>query len=468
MTPVIQKMYWKCPYFVKNRLASMNARKLDRQRHGRDYEQIISEIRQRDKWSAEQFAEYQCRQLQSLIQLAAANVPYYRKVFAEAGIDPVTIKEPKDLQRLPVLEKETVRTRPQDLLDESVDLCKLLVAHTSGTTGTPLVLYRDLWLNSAAFAYWDARCRSVAGMQRRVNRSVDIGGHLVTAPHRSKPPFWVVNRRWKQLYMSSFHLSPRHLSSYVDELRRFKADFIQGYPSSVYTVAKFIVDHKLEPVPFKACFTSAEPLLEHYRHAIKKAFDCRTYDQYGCAEQVVFAAECEHGSLHLSPEIGIVEVVDDNGQPLPVGQTGQLICTSLINKIQPLIRYRLGDLGALKSGQCSCKSPLPMLGKIMGRTGGTLVGHDGTQIGEPGLTLLFHDVEGVIETQIVQDDYGQFRVRIVPAEDYQPAEGQKIMANLAKRVGPADIKLELVNRIERTPAGKFRFIVNNLPKRRHT
>ncbi len=460
MTPLIQKLYWKCPCFVKNRLASINARKLERQRYGRDYEQIISEIKQRDKWSAEQFAEYQCRQLQSLIQLAAANVPYYRKVFAEAGIDPVTIKEPKDLQRLPVLEKETVRTRPRDLLDESLDPRKLLIAHTSGTTGTPLILYRDLWLNCAAFAYWDARCRSVAGMQRRGNRSVDLGGHLVTAPHRSKPPFWVVNRRWNQLYMSSYHLSPKYLSSYIDELRRFKADFIEGIPSSVYALARHILENNLEPVTFKACFTTAETLFDYQRDAIAQTFECKTYNQYGCAEMAVFAAECGHGSMHLSPDYAIVEVVDDNGQQVDAGQSGQLVCTSLINRTQLFIRYRLGDVGSVKQGRCSCGRVLPMLGSLEGRIDDVLITRDGRRIGR--LDPVFKGTRGIVEAQIVQYDYDKFRVRVVPSKYYRHQDGEEIKANLSARVGQGTVEIELVESIERTSGGKFRVVVRKM------
>src|SRR3972149_6430394 len=171
MASLKERIYWKTPYFFKNWLASWNARRLNRERFGPDYEQILCEIAAHDRGVPEQFAEYQCRELRKLLQHAATNVPYYRRVFSQAGIDPKSITGPQDIRGLPILDKEIVRADPKSLVDESLNVEKLLITYTSGTTGTPLNLYRDVWLNSAAFAYLDARWHSIAGMRRRINRS---------------------------------------------------------------------------------------------------------------------------------------------------------------------------------------------------------------------------------------------------------------------------------------------------------
>ena len=464
MSSLRQKIYWKAPYFIKNWMASINARRLDRERYGPAFRQVLEEITERDDWSMEQFLEYQRRQLCSLVQHAAVRVPYYRKVFSEAGIDPKSITGPEDLQKLPILEKEVVRTHPENLVDGTLDKTKLLIAHTSGTTGTPLELYRDIRLNSAAFAYAQARWYSVGGMRKPLDSFVNVGVHMVVASNRRKPPFWLYNRRWKQLYMSNFHLAPDYLKYYVDELRRFKADYIENVPSGINAIAQYILDNDLEPVPFKACFTTSETLFDYQREAIKKAFGCRTYDQYGCGEQVAFAAECPAGLMHLSPEVGIVEVVDDNDRPVPIGQTGQLICTSLINRIQPFIRYRVGDIGALKTGRCSCGSPLPMLDRIEGRSDVFIITDDGRRIYAGCFAHIFYGIHGVAEAQVVQEDYSKFRLRIVAGNNYTEKDADTMMTNFTKRIGKADIKVELVEKIERAPSGKFKAVICNLPE----
>jgi len=462
MASLIQRIYWRLPYFAKCWIASHSARKSGRFRYGPQYELFVKEISERDSWSAEQFAEYQQRELQKIVGIAAANTPYYRKLFSQHGIAAEDIRGLDDLQKLPILEKETVRTHSESMVDETRDRGELTIISTSGTTGTPLGIYRSAREESMAFALGDARSHAVAGMCRRRNRSVSLGGQLVAAPNRSRPPFWVLNRRWNQLYMSSYHLAPDHLRHYVDALRRFGPEYMEGYPSSVYAIARHIIDNSLPPVPMKACFTTAEALFDYHRQAIREAFGCRTYDQYGCGEQVVFAAECEAGSMHLSPEVGIVEVVDDDDRVLGFGQTGKLVCTGLVNRVHPFIRYRLGDLGALSSEPCSCGGSLPVLASMEGRIDAAVVTRDGRRISRLG--RIFKGAASIAEAQIVQDDYDKFRIRIVPAGDYTDEDGRVLIDNLAQRVGRVDISVETVDEIERTANGKFRAVVCNLPE----
>jgi len=459
---LLQRLYWAAPYAVKCWMASRHGRRSGRARFGEDYERLLAEIAERNTWRPERFIDYQNVELRKLIAHAATNVPFYRTLLAERGIDPASIQTADDLDVLPILEKQTARDSAAALVDERLDKATLVKVNTSGTTGTPLDLYRTVAQEAAAFAYADARHHDVAGVWRRHHRCVSLGGHLVAAPSRTRPPFWVHNRPWKQLYMSSYHLAPAYLDAYVDAIRAFQPAFIEGYPSSVYAIAHHIVANDLPPVPMRAAFTTAENVFDHQREAIARAFDCRTFSQYGCGEQVIFAAECEAGSMHLSPEVGIVQVVGADDRPVPPGEQGDLICTGLINHAQPFIRYRLGDLGALAPGTCPCGRHLPLLAHVEGRIDAVLITRDGRRIGR--LDPVFKGAEGVAEAQIVQDDVDRFRIRIVPGKGYTDDDGRVLMRNLSQRTGPADIRVELVDRIERTKAGKFLAVVCNLPE----
>lgn len=431
-------------------------------RFSAEYDQLVEQIVSREGWTAEQFRVHQSRQLREVVELATTRVPHYREMFAKTGVVWRDIRTPEDLPRLPILDKAAVRAEPLRFLDETLDRRKLALMHTSGTTGTPLDIYRSSGQQATAFAYLDARLHRQAGLRRRGNRSVSIGGSLVTAPGRTKPPFWVLNRRWQQLYMSSYHLSEANLPAYVQGLREFGPDYIEGYPSSVYAVARHIVDHGLAPVPMRAAFTTAETLFDYQRQAIAQAFGCRTYNQYGCGEMCLFAAECEAGSMHLSPEVGIVEIVDDAGQPLPAGQVGQVVCTGLVNRVQPFFRYRLGDLASLSATPCTCGKGMPVLERIEGRIDAVLVTRDGRRVGR--LDPVFKGARGIAEAQIVQDDYDAFRIRIVPSSQYTDADGKAVVASLMERVGQANVRVEIVRQIERTAAGKFLAVVSNLPR----
>ena len=464
MASLRQRIYWKMPYFMRCWMASRYGRSRDRTRFGEVYQERLAEIAEHDQWSPDQFPGYQAQRLAKVVQHAATHVPYYRRTFAECGLDPTSITSVDDLRRLPILEKEPLRANSVDFVDERLNVSDLILHHTSGTTGTPMLLYRDVRQDSIAFAFLDGRCHDVAGVRRRRNRSVSIGGHPVASPRRTRPPFWVENKRWNQLYLSSYHLSPQYLDHYVQAIRDFKPDYIEGYPSSVYAIAHHVVERKLPPLALKAAFTTGETLYEHQRQDIREAFGCKTFNQYGCGEMAFFAAECDHGSMHISPEIGIIEILDDDDQPVPAGEAGNVVCTSLVNFVQPFIRYRIGDVAALKPGTCPCGRQLPLLDRIEGRTDDVIVTPDGRRMGLAHLSLLFYDLEGILETQIVQDDLDTFRLRIVTSDDYKDSDGQMLVDSFAQRVGEVAIQLERVAEIPRTARGKYRMILSNIPK----
>jgi phenylacetate-CoA ligase len=457
----LKTLYWRMPYSVRCWMAGRLGRKLAKVRNSEHYYRVLDELEQRDGWSRERLLEYQRLQIRRMLEHASEHVPYYRELFSACGIDPALIHNVEDLAKIPILEKAEVRAHWRSFIDERLDPRKLISRHTSGTTGTPVDLVRDVEQESTSFAYADGRHHEIAGMRRGRNKSVSLGGHLVAAPDQTRPPFWVLNRPGRQLYMSSYHLSPAYMDSYIDAIRKFSPDYIEGYPSSVYALARHITRNRLPPIKLKAVFTTAETLYDDHREAFSRAFGCKTYNQYGCGEMAMFVAECQAGSMHISCDYGIIEVLDDDDRPVPAGQVGQLVCTSLVNFTQPFIRYRVGDLGALGDGFCSCGSSLPMLDRIEGRTDAVLITRDGRRIGR--LDPVFKGAKGIDEAQIVQDELDTFRIRIVPGNRYTEADGQVLVENLSQRTGPAKITVELVESIERTSNGKFRAVVCDLP-----
>jgi len=443
-------------------MASFNARRQDHWRYGAVYERLVPGIVERASWPAERMAEHRDEQLRKMIRHAAHYVPYYRKLFADHGIDPDGIRTVEDLRRIPILDKETVRKEAVSFVDETLDRGKLWAGHTSGTTGKSLDLYRSREVASAAFAYMDMRRFMMGGMRRRKDRSVCIGVYQVCRPKATKPPFWVVNRHWDQMYMSCYHLSPENLPHYVKALRDWRPKYFSGYPSAMYAIARFIVDSEEEPVPIEVCYSTAETLYDFQRKTIEKAFNCRVYNQYGCGEMIGFAMECPKGEMHLSPDYGVIEICDENGEPLPAGQTGHIIGTTLLNFSQPFIRYRVGDMGTLKEGACACGSPLPLLGGVEGRIDDSLILKDGRYVGR--LDTVFKDTHEIVEAQIVQDTPENIRIRVVPGKQYTPQVGARAKANLEQYIGTGHkITVETVSSIERTAAGKYKVIVCNLP-----
>ena len=164
--------------------------------------------------------------------------------------------------------------------------------------------------------------------------------------------------------------------------------------------------------------------------------------------------------MHISPDYGVLEIVDDDGKPAPVGMTGEIICTGLVNEAHVLIRYRLGDRGALSEARCRCGSSLPVLKSIEGRTGDVLILPNGRRLGILGDEM--YRVSSVAEWQLIQETPDLFTMYVVPAKGYRTADGQQILKNLSHDMPGVNIQIKTVPAIERGPGGKRALYVSLL------
>jgi phenylacetate-CoA ligase len=246
-------------------------------------------------------------------------------------------------------------------------------------------------------------------------------------------------------------------------MTRHRLTYIYGYTSSLYALAEVIQGSGRQDIAMAAAITTAEPVYEHQRKAIARAFHCPVRETYGMTELVAAASECTVGRLHLWPEVGLVEVVGDS----PVfshGSSRELVCTGLLNIDMPLIRYRTGDRGAL-GGElevCGCGRALPILASVDGREDDLLYTNDGRRIGR--LDPLFKGDLPIQEAQIVQEELNCIRVRYVPAPAFRPHHETVITHRLQERMGMVKVEMEPLNAIPRGPNGKFRAVICNLSK----
>lgn len=358
----------------------------------------------------------------------------------------------------PVLTKEVVRRRHRDLVDPRHH-GRLYRLQTSGSTGTPTTVWTDRQGIRAWYALFEARWRRWNGVTQRDHWAI-LGGQLIVPPGRSHPPFWVWNRPMQQLYLSSIHLSHRSISAYCDAMIRHGVRYIYGYPSALDELARLAASSGSTIPHLEVVLTNAEPLYDHQRQRISDVFRCPVRDTYGMSEMVVGASECEAGQLHLWPEAGIVEILDEEGSSVPNGQVGRVVCTGFLNHAMPLVRYDTGDLGALDSSDrpCPCGRTLPRLRSLEGRQDDVVIAVDGRRIGR--LDPVFKSELPLKETQIVQTEIGAFTLRVVPDQGYDDTTEATIRQRLVDRVGPATVSFEKVERVPRGPNGKFRGVIS--------
>ncbi|HUI10808.1 MAG TPA: AMP-binding protein [Bacteroidota bacterium] len=459
MSDALLRLYHRSPPALRSLIAGSRGYYLRAWRYGRDTEALVAEALERESWPPEKWAGWQRSRAAELLWRASRDVPFYRELWS-ARRRRGDARAVEYLEHWPVLEKETLRRDPGAFVAADRRRSLMFHEHTSGTTGKPL----DVWFTRETVKRWyalfEARWRRWNGVSL-ADRWALLGGQLVAPVAQQKPPFWTWNAGLRQLYMSSYHLAPRFLPSYADALVRYRIRYLWGYASSLYALAQSVLREGRTDLRPVVAVTNAEPLYPHQREAIGAAFGCPVRETYGMTEIAVAAGECASGTMHLWPEVGIVEACDGDAA-LKEGETGELVCTGLLNRDMPLIRYRVGDRGALGEGgaQCSCGRTLPSLRSIEGRSDDVLLTADGRPVGR--LDTVFKGSLPLREAQIIQDARDHVRILFVPSEGYTPESGRAIVARLQDRMGPVRVTLEQVERIPRSANGKFRAVVNSM------
>jgi phenylacetate-CoA ligase len=203
---------------------------------------------------------------------------------------------------------------------------------------------------------------------------------------------------------------------------------------------------------------TSETVTADVRAAIEQAFQCRLYDQYGAVEGTHFVSQCEYGRYHVSPERGIIEILD--GQtPCALGQEGRVVVTGLENTLQPLIRYEIGDVAYWAEDQsCPCGRQMPVLGGIQGRYEDYCTTPDGRRMLR--FDTVFKGVATILEAQVVQESADRFTINVVPTADFSEGDREKLVDNFRFHAGNVAVEVITVGGIPRTSSGKFRAVVN--------
>lgn len=435
-----------------------------RRRFGARFERILEELERSDHRSAGEIRADQDRRLREIVRWAADTVPHYQQCFREAGVEPVAIHGVDDLARLPMLPKQVLRDRPEDLRSRGVPDAEVVPGHSSGSTGTALELFHTA--DALAWEYavvW--RQRGWFGL-RLHDRYAAFGGQTVVPFGQGRPPFWRHDRARGRVLFSIYHLTPANLPDYARELGRSGYRFWQGYPSALALLCEWLLEHGValgEAAP-RAVFTSSETLLDFHRQAIATATGAPVADRYGHSELAVSALQCPAGSYHVDTEFCAVEI--DPHEETEDWVRGEVIATGFANRAMPLLRYRTGDIATLrKRADCPCGRARPILEQIDGRLEDYVVTPDGRRIGR--MDHLFKDTREIREAQIVQLAADRLVVRLVPGPGYGPDVEHAIEGDFRRRVGEGiEIRFERVDAIPRLPSGKFRAVVSELPEGR--
>jgi len=451
----LREMVKWLPYPVKQGAKYVYGTLPPRIRYGRVFWETYNFLQESQWWSKEKLEEYQMQQLGKLLHHAYENVPYYRRVFDERGLKPKNIQDFSDLRKLPYLTKDTFKARAKELLARNFEPSKLPTSHTSGTTGKPLQFYQDPLEAQKEWAF-------VCHQWTRVGYKPGYPRIELRGPINKDNPVYY-DPIFKVMRFSPLIDNKDIALYYVEKMRSFGAEFLHGYPGAIASFAYAIKKYGLAvPFKLKAVLSASEALYEWEREIIQEVFGCRVFDFYGQAEHVVMAAECEYSHhYHCLPQYGITEIDPD---------THEIIGTGFLNYANPFIRYRTTDIASMpissKCGKCR-RNYYPVFAKVEGRLEDFIITPEGALIAPAIITHPFKDLKTVKDTQVVQKDMDLVVVRAVPWEgkDSQAlqVELRQLCRDLQAILGKSvQVKWEIVEEIERTTSGKFKWIVSEV------
>lgn len=382
----------------------------------------------------QRLARLQQSRLRNLVHHARTASPFYRHRYRSVA------SHVQDITDLPVLDKPTLMSRFDDwVTDPDVTLEDLrtnflaheecvgqlylgryLVMTTSGTTGEPAVLLHDRLSWRVYNIVGRTRPQPIMGrmdlaaLARRGMRAVALfatGGHFgaVTLAERVRRISPLMSGRTRVLSVL------RPLDELVAELNEFQPTLLSGYPSIFMLLAaeQRAGRLRIEPVHILCAGELFTPTM---RHTVSDAFGCRVTEGYAASEVPGLSIECTHGFLHVNSDWYILEPVDSDRRPVPPGaQSDSVLVTNLSNRIQPIIRYDLGDRVMLQPHPCACGSPFPVV-TVEGRTNEVLTfddsDHQPVQILPLALGSVIEESLGVHRFQAVGTGPQELTIRL--------------------------------------------------------
>jgi phenylacetate-CoA ligase len=358
------------------------------------------------------------------------------------------LPDTSEICALPILTKDAVRSHLPDLLARGHDPSATPLGHTGGSTGQPL-----------AFYYNEAKHELMrAGMMRSYMLSGWQPGQRILN-------FWGARQdtvrggvfgsaAWDDFVaaektLPADKIDPVRLRAWADYIRRYRPTLLQGYASILALLAHFILDEKYPmPAGLIGVYSTAETLTDAMRETIQRAFGCKVFNQYGSREIPNIACECRRGNMHIWSDMVWLESLE-----------GRLLVTSLTNRLMPMIRYENGDCGELRSDECDCGLPFPLMKMGVCRQNDLILAPDGRRLHPSFFNRLLYGQTQVQEYQFVQEVPGKVMLRLTGC-----APSAEATARMRSAVAAEGLLLEIeaVAEIERTISGKHRFVVSRL------
>jgi phenylacetate-CoA ligase len=404
----------------------------------------------------EALRQFQVRKLRVLLAHCRARVAVYREHWSTSDLVPSDVATPRDIEALPTIGKNDLRSRPvREALAEGVDVRRLVHHTTSGSSGQPFTIYR-LPREEHLLGLFRWRASAEAGVRAfdRIARFSQLPLDEVRRgwPGRIRQALGI---RREQQYDG---LAPAQ--AMLENLQRYRPDVVCGYPSTLRHVAASAPRSALWRAQPRLVLSGGEVLDAASRRTIEQAFGAPLVDFYGAHEFNLLASQCpEEDAYHVCDDNVIVEILGDDGKAVQPGEVGEVVATALHSYTQPFVRYRTGDLAVRGQEVCRCGRPFSTLRAVQGRAADYLRLPGGRCVHPYAITghLAEREAEWVAQHQIVQTGVGRIQLNIQPRRPPQ-SEDLGRLRRWAGGILGADVEFDLsiVDSFPPHRSGKFR------------
>ncbi len=389
--------------------------------------------------------------LRALLKHAYLHVPYYRDLMERSGLHPDDVRTVHDLRHLPVTSRATLRSLPAEAITaDNMDPSHCDARKTSGSeSGEP-------W--HILVSPQEANERALVTIRSDLENGYRIWqrqGFVQRPPFRQDTWFKRMGIL-KSLYISLFD----DVDSQVERLRRFSPDRLNGQPSSLERIARYVSDHSITDLRPRLISTMGERLRPEVRALLEQVFGGEVYDRYGTTEGGILGWECgRHQGYHLNMDQVMIECTHGD-QPVPPGEVGAVALTNVNGYVRPLIRVAIGDMAQTAEGPCPCGSTFPLLASVLGRQDEFLSLPDGRWLSPGKVESALAPVKRLTDFQLVQETPTDIRIVLVASDEAILPEVRRRLLDLLG--AGIEVTVERREAIPLTRSGKVRRVISRL------
>ena len=411
----------------------------------------------------EKLEDIRDRRIRKIVSYAAGKVPYYREWFKREGLSPRDIRGAADLDQLPVLNKELVRTQPRLFVAEGPASRNALSFRTSGTTGVPIEIYHDQRSLLANIAFGERERDpfiQVCGGSFRP-KELYVGYQTST--------FKTVTAFYKESVL--FPVKPRRrLVSLLDPIEKVaeilnseRPDILVGYGGWINLFFRTAAARKIDLHLPKMVMYIGEALPHGAREYIEGDLGIPVLTRYNAVEAFKIGFYCqERLGFHIHEDLCHLRVVDAHGRSVSTGETGEVVISNLVNRATVLLNYPMGDMAAISQESCPCGRTFKLISELDGRTEDILALPDGRFIHPRAIWQVFKDEPEVLQYQLIQRKPELFELQIVTLDKSSfSLLQQRIFMKLQDLLGAeAQLNIRWRQDILQSPGQKFRVVVS--------